>query len=371
MVGAAASSSAKVTAWRARYGPIPDRDCQGWRRTSGHAREPTGAAPAAPPDQREDDRRPPGRRSSRCRSARSTGTSRRCRGAGVPDLRGGRARRRRPPRRRLPHPPHRASPPRRPRRWRCPGCPGAASELGPRHRPGRRPAQGRRRAAAGAAQPGRAHARALPPRRARAGSPARSRSPTWPRSRRAVWEEQRVEIRYRKRDGEVQRLLDPARPRAQGRRLVPRRAVRPHPLAAHVPGQPRRGRSRSLDERGRSGPTTSTSPRTGPRRGEAFLETLADESRCGCACAASRCGTSATCRSPRAAEAALETASRTRRRRLGRGHPRSSSTSTSAGYELLRFGGDLEVLEPARAARAHGRARPRQMVGAVRARVTA
>ena len=55
---------------------------------------------------------------------------------------------------------------------------------------------------------------------------------------RAVWEEQRVEIRYRKRDGEVKRLLDPLGPRPEGGGLVPRGALGPHPLAADLPREP-------------------------------------------------------------------------------------------------------------------------------------
>ena len=88
------------------------------------------------------------------------------------------------------------------------GLPGRRVGARARHRPGGRPAQGRRRAAARAAQPSRPDARALPPRRARLVRPRGAGPP--PRGpRRAVWEEQRVEIRYRKREGEVKRLLDP------------------------------------------------------------------------------------------------------------------------------------------------------------------
>ena len=174
---------------------------------SGHAREPTGAAAAAPPDQREDDGQPAGRRA---------------RGVGAHDLPGHRGAVRAPGCRSTPRrvragasgsstataPASPASPPRRPRRWRCRACPGRPRSSGSarcspppssRSTPRCRPS-----CAAGPCGCASASTSTRP-----AGSPARSRSPTSPALCRAVWEEQRVEIRYRKRDGEVKRLLDP------------------------------------------------------------------------------------------------------------------------------------------------------------------
>ena len=160
---------------------------------------------------------------------------------------------------------------------------------------------------------------------------------------RAVWEEQRVEIRYRKREGEVKRMLDPLGlvlkagvwylVALSGRTRSLRTFRVSRVLAVKVA---RRGRA--------SAPTTSTWPPTGPRprRGSSAA---GRRSRCACACTARRCGWCATCRTPRAGSP--------------RSTPRRSPTQDGwvtltlqfenhdvAGYELMRLGGDVEVLEP-------------------------
>jgi predicted DNA-binding transcriptional regulator YafY len=174
---------------------------------------------------------------------------------------------------------------------------------------------------------------------------------------RAVWEEQRVEIRYRKRDGEVKRLLDPLGlvlkagvwylvalsgrtrslrtfrvSRVQAVRLLHEDAQRPDDfdLAAHWA-------EASVEFLG-SWPTTPVLVRV--RSDLVWLIRYVQD--------------------PRSTQAAMASAS----------EPDADGWVTltlhfenleMAGYELMRLGGDLEVLEPVEL-RSHLAARATQMV---------
>ena len=160
---------------------------------------------------------------------------------------------------------------------------------------------------------------------------------------RAVWEEERVEIRYRKPEGEVKRLLDPLG-------LVLKAGV--WYLVALS------GRTRSLrtfrvsrvlvGEVARRGVPASRGlrPRRALGRGAGGLpRQLADGAGASCACTGTPCGWCATCRTPPAASPRS-----TRRRSPTRDGwvtlTLQFENHDIAGYELMRLGGDVEVLEP-------------------------
>ena len=290
-------------------------------------------------------------------------------GAGRADLRGGGPGRRRPPRRRLPHPPHRAH-------RRGGGGAGAVRAARARRRSSgsarcwpppssRSTPRSRRSCAAGPCGCASASTSTRP-----AGSPARSRSPTSPRSRRAVWEEQRVEIRYRKRDGEVKRLLDPLG-------LVLKAGV--WYLVALS------GRTRSL----RTFRVSRVQSVRLARRGGAAARRLRSRRPLGRGVRSSFLGSWQTMPVLVRMRGDLLWLVRyvqdpTRRRgRAGDARPSPTPTAGSrltlqfenlemAGYDLMRLGGDLEVLEPVEL-RAHLAERAAEMVEryAVRASLTA
>ncbi len=200
---------------------------------SGHAREPPGAAAAAPADEREDDRQPPGRGAGGVcphHLPRHRGPERR----GGPDLRRARSRRRGAAGRRLPNPPHR--PHGRGGRGAGPlGPAGRGLRAGPGHGAGRRPAQGRCRPPARAPQPGGPDAGALPPRRAGlvpaggAGPP-----PGGPLTGGVGGAAGGDPLPEARRRGPAH--ARPPGPRPEGRRLVPGGPLRPYALVPHLPG---------------------------------------------------------------------------------------------------------------------------------------
>ena len=308
---------------------------------SGHAREPTGAAAAAPPDQREDDRQPAGDR-ARGVGAHDLPRRRGAVGRGRAHLRRGGSGRRRPARRRLSHPPHRAH-----RRGGRGAGPVRASGRGVRARASgpcwpppssRSTPRCRPSCAAAPCACGSASTSTRP-----AGSRARNRSPTSRRSAGRCGRSSGSEIRYRKRDGEVKRLLDPLG-------LVLKAGVW---YLVALSGRTRSLRTfrvsrvqsvRVLDDEVHA--ARRLRPRHALGRGVGRLpRELADQP-------GARAHASGAARPPPAPAGPAPGRGRsgdgvrTRRRRVGHGSPCSSSTSSQPRYDLMRFGGDLEVLEP-------------------------
>ena len=152
-----------------------------------------------------------------------------------------------------------------------------------------------------------------------AGSPARSRCPTSPSlSPGGVGGAAGGDpLPQARRRGEAPPRS--ARPRAEGGRLVPRRPVRPHPLAAHLPRQP--GAVGAAARRGGAA-ARRLRPRHALGRGVGRLpRQLADARRCWCGCGATCSGSSATSQDPRSTEAALASASEPDAARVGHPHP--------------------------------------------------
>ena len=279
-------------------------------------------------------------------------------GAGVPDLRRVRPGRRRPPRRRLPHPPH--GPHRRGGRGAGAVRP-ARRRVGarPRHGAGRRPAQGRRRAAPGAAQPGGADARALPPRRAGLVRPGGAGPPPGGAVAGGVGGATRSRSATGSGDGEVRRLARPARPRAQGRASGTSSPCSGRTaLAPHVPREPGRRACSELDERrrppGRLRPRRSTGPRRARRSSRRWS---ASTSACGCSSTHLR-WLRARPRPGVRASRRIESRPRARRRRLGRAHDRHGAPRRTPRHELLPLRRRPRGARSARAARPDGRRPP-------------